>query len=144
MDKNNENSRPRVGLGVMIKNESGKVLLGLRLSEHGQGTWSFPGGHLEFGETMAQAAAREAKEETDLDVSKLELISVADEMGALEKGKHYVNIGFAAHSVTGEPKIMEANKCERWEWFDLENLPESIFEATGLMIERYKLGKIYK
>lgn len=138
-----EKTRPFVGVGVMIKNKEDLVLLGLRKSPHGQGTWSFPGGHLEFGETMMDAAIRETLEETGLDVSELELVSLADEMGSLDKGKHYVNVGFIAHAVTGEPKIIEAEKWEKWQWFDLENLPEPIFEGTGLMIKRYLSGAIY-
>lgn len=144
MNTDKDNLRPKIGLGVMVKNKDGQILLGLRLSPHGQGTWSFPGGHLEFGETMAEAAIRETKEETDLDVSDLELISVADEMGALDKGKHYINIGFLAHAVNGELKIMEPEKCERWEWFSLDKLPAPLFEGTALVIERYKTGQIYK
>ena len=132
-----EKQRPLVGVGVMVKNKNGEILLGLRRSPHGQGTWSFPGGHLEFGETMAQAAIRETKEETGLEVSELELVSLADEMGSLDKGKHYVNVGFLAQLVSGEPMITEPEKWEKWEWFDINNLPEPIFEGTGLMIKRY-------
>ncbi|MCF7860566.1 NUDIX domain-containing protein [Patescibacteria group bacterium] len=136
--------RPLVGVGVMIKNKDGQVLLGLRKSPHGQGTWSFPGGHLEFGETMETAIIREAKEETGLDISELELVSLADEMGSLEQGKHYVNVGFLANTVSGEAKIMEPEKCEEWQWFNLEKLPEPIFEGTALMIKNYLSKKIYQ
>jgi 8-oxo-dGTP diphosphatase len=128
----------------MIKNKNDEILLGLRRSPYGQGTWSFPGGHLEFGETMAAAAIRETREETGLEVSELELVSLADEMGSLNKGKHYVNVGFLAHFVSGEAKLTEPEKWERWEWFDLEKLPEPIFEATGLMIKRYQIGQLYQ
>lgn len=138
-----EKIRPLVGVGVMIKNKDNQVLLGLRKSPHGEGTWSFPGGHLEFGETMTEATIRETKEETGLDVSELELVSLADEMGSLDKGKHYINVGFLAHAISGEPKVTEPEKWERWEWFDLNNLPEPIFEATGLMIKRFLAGIIY-
>lgn len=140
----NENSRPKIGVGVMVKNNQGKVLMGLRLSKHGYGTWSFPGGHLEFGETMMQAAIRETHEETGLIIDDLELISIADELGALDQNKHYVNVGFLAHAINGKPTINEPKKWERWEWFDLNKLPEPLFEGPALMIERYKLGKIYK
>jgi len=127
----------------MVKNKNGEILLGLRKSPYGEGTWSFPGGHLEFGETMAQAAIRETKEETGLEVSELELVSLADEMGSLDKGKHYVNVGFLANSVSGEPTITEPEKWEKWEWCNLNNLPKPIFEATGLMIKRYLAGVTY-
>lgn len=128
----------------MIKNDQGKVLLGLRLSKHGYGSWSFPGGHLEFGEPMAKAAIRETYEETGLIVSDLDLISIADELGALDQGKHYINIGFLAHTSSDSPILKEPEKWERWEWFSLNQLPSPLFEGTALVIERYKLGKIYK
>ena len=48
----NEKKYPKVGIGVMIQNEKGEVLLGLRQGSHGAGEWSFPGGHLEFGEKI--------------------------------------------------------------------------------------------
>lgn len=136
-------NRPKVGIGVMIKNDQGEVLLGLRRSAHGQGTWCFPGGHLEFSEKLTEAAARETLEETGLEVCDLELISVADELGALDKGKHYVNIGFCAHKISGDLETKEPEKFEKWTWFSLDNLPTPLFEGTELMINRYKQGKIY-
>ncbi|MDP3837085.1 MAG: NUDIX domain-containing protein [bacterium] len=93
---------------------------------------------------MSQAAIRETYEEAGLIVSDLELISVADELGGLDEGKHYVNIGFLAHAASGNPTVKEPEKWDRWEWFDLNKLPEPLFEGPRLMIERYKLGKIYK
>ncbi|MFH1427240.1 MAG: NUDIX domain-containing protein, partial [Patescibacteria group bacterium] len=71
---------PLVGIGVMIQNENGEVLLGLRQGSHGAGEWCFPGGKIEFGETIFEAAKKEVKEETGLDVDEFELISVYDEM----------------------------------------------------------------
>ena len=47
---------PKVGIGVMILNDQNQVLLGLRQGSHGAGEWSFPGGHLEFGETVFETA----------------------------------------------------------------------------------------
>jgi 8-oxo-dGTP diphosphatase len=79
-----EKKYPRVGVGVMIQNEKGEVLLGLRQGSHGAGEWAFPGGHLEWGETVFQTAKREVKEEAGLEVAEFELISVADEMRYIE------------------------------------------------------------
>ena len=62
---------PKIGIGVMIENDEGDVILGLRKGSHGEGEWCFPGGHLDFGETIFEAAKREVKEETGLDVEIL-------------------------------------------------------------------------
>ena len=129
----------------MIQNEKGEVLLGLRQGSHGAGEWSFPGGHLEFGEKMFACARRETKEETDLDVREFELISVADEMRyIISDDKHYVNIGIKAKYQGGDPHIMEPDKCLEWRWFSLDNLPEKILEGTELVIRNFKAGKIYQ
>lgn len=131
---------PRIGVGVMIQNNKGEVLLGLRKSSHGTGEWSFPGGHLEFGETLFACAKREVKEETDLDIEKFELISLADELRYLETdSKHYVNIGIMGKFNGGEPKVMEPEKCVEWNWFALENLPAPLFEGTELTLNNYQV-----
>ena len=123
MDKPNikpEKKYPRVGVGVMIINDKNEVLLGLRHGSHGAGEWSFPGGHLEFGETIFETAAREAKEECNLDVADLELIPVADERRYIQTdGKHYLNIGVKVKTSRGEVKVMEPDKCLEWRWFSL-------------------------
>lgn len=135
---------PRVGIGVMIQNEKGEVLLGLRRGSHGEGEWSFPGGHQDFSERMEETAKREVKEETGLDVDKFKLISVADEMRYIESdNKHYVNIGFKAKHSGGEAKIIEPDKWKEWKWVGLDNLPDNLFEGTELVINNFKKGTIY-
>ncbi len=62
-----ERKLPKVGVAAIIIRD-GKVLVGRRVGAHGHGTWSFPGGHLEFGEEAEQGIAREVKEETGMDV----------------------------------------------------------------------------
>lgn len=147
MEKNKDGTeeRPRVGVGILILNEKGEALLGQRLSSHGTGEWSFPGGHLEFGETIEETARREVLEETGLEIDAFELVSVADEMRYIETdGKHYVNLGLLGHYKGGEPQTMEPEKCAQWQWFSLDNLPENLFEGTQLMFERYRDGTIYR
>lgn len=145
MVMSNENKKyPRVGIGVMIQNEMGEVLLGLRQGSHGAGEWSFPGGHLEFGEKIFETAKREVKEEVDLDIGEFKLISVADEMRYIESdGKHYLNIGIKGKYNGGEPRVMEQDKCKEWKWVSLDNLPDNLFEGTELVINNFKKGKIY-
>lgn len=137
--------RPKIGIGVMIQNEKGEVLMGLRQGSHGEGEWSYPGGHLDFGETMEQTARREVREETGLDVGKIELISVADEMRYINSdGKHYVNVGFKAEYIGGEPQLMEPTKCKEWRWFSFDNLPDKLLQGTELNVKNYRTGKIYQ
>lgn len=136
---------PRVGIGVMIQNENGQILLGQRKSSHGTGEWCFPGGHYEFGETVFETAKRETMEETGLEVNEFELISVADEMRYIETDdKHYLNIGVKAAYSGGEPKLMEPDKCVEWKWFDLDSLPEPMLEGTDWTIRNFKAKIIYK
>ena len=136
---------PKIGIGVMIQNDKGEVLLGLRQGSHGAGEWSFPGGHLEFGETIWQTAKREVKEETDLVVDELELVSVADEMRYIKTdNKHYLNIGLRASGWSGQLKLLEPKKFAEWRWFNLNSLPAKLFEGTELMIRNFKNKKIYQ
>ena len=138
--------RPRVGLGVLIQNNAGQVLLGLRKGSHGAGEWCFPGGHLEFGETVFETAKREVVEEVGLEVKEeqMELISVADEMRYIKTdNKHYLNLGVKARYQGGEPRLMEPHRCEGWKWFDLDDLPERMYEGTHLIIKNFLAKKIY-
>jgi len=128
----------------MITNEKGEVLLGERRGSHGAGEWCFPGGHLDFGETVFDCARRETKEETNLDVGECRLVSVADEMRYISTdGKHYLNLGVKVEYIGGEPRVMEPNKCLGWHWFSLDNLPENIFEGTAWTLKNYRAGNIY-
>jgi 8-oxo-dGTP diphosphatase len=143
--KNKDDKKyPKVGIGIMIQNHNGLVLLGLRKGSHGAGEWSFPGGHLEMGETIFTTATREVKEETGLDITKFEVISVADELRYFKSdGKHYLNIGLRGIYNDGEPTVMEPDKCEKWQWFELNNLPNNLFEGTELTINNFKRNKLY-
>ena len=139
-----EKEFPRVGVGVLIQNDKGEVLMGSRLKPV-KGEWCFPGGSLEFGESAYEGAVREAKEETGLAVNGLELISVIEEKRYIEThGKYFVVIGFKAKKYQGEVKLMEPDKFKEWRWFDLNNLPDKMLEATELIIRNYKAGKIYQ
>ena len=128
----------RVGTGVMIFKD-GKVLLGKRKAKLGFGKWCFPGGHLEFGETFKENAIRETKEETNLNIIPKRIISLNN--GMLDD-RHYVTIGMLGEIKSGEVKLTEPDKCERWDWFSLNDLPEPMLEETIEVIKQYKEGNI--
>lgn len=60
---------PRVGVAVLVRNRRGRLLMIRRAGSHGAGTWSVPGGALECGETVAECAARELREETGIEAA---------------------------------------------------------------------------
>ena len=136
---------PKVGVGVMIVNDKGEILMGKRSGSHGAGEWSFPGGSVEFGETIFEAIKREAGEETNLEVNNLELIAINDETRYIESdGKHHVVIGFKAKSFAGDLKNNEPDKHVSWSWFAMNKLPSPLFEGTELMIKNYLSHQIYQ
>jgi len=115
----------RVGLGVLLV-KGGKILLGQRIGAHGANTWGLPGGHLEFGESFEDCAAREVEEETNLQVSGLSCVAVTNDIFD-EEGKHYVTLFIQADHFSGELKLNEPSKCLSWQWFDWHDLPSPLF-----------------
>ncbi|MCX6746735.1 MAG: NUDIX hydrolase [Candidatus Pacearchaeota archaeon] len=128
--------KPKVGLGVIIQKED-KVLLLKRKGSHGAGEWSFPGGHLEFFETFERCAKRETKEETGLDVElvKKDPIAITNDLFN-EENKHYITLYMEARYISGEPKILESEKCEDMGWFDWNNLPRPLFLPIQNLIKQ--------
>src|SRR5260221_9935739 len=116
-----DDKKVRVGVAVIITRNN-KVLLGRRKGSHGAGTWAFPGGHLEFGETIEQTAKRELLEETGLHAEKIILGPYTNDI-MQEENKHYITLFTIAENPVGEPEIKEPHKCEKWEWFDWNKLP---------------------
>ncbi len=138
-----EKKLPKVGVGVMIQNKNGEVLMGSRMAPVA-GEWCCPGGSVEFGESLLEAAVRETKEETGLEVYDLKLISVVEEKRYIKiDGKYFIVACFKSENYRGEPRLMEPDKFKEWCWFSLENLPDKMLEATEIMIKNFKSGKIY-
>ena len=96
---------PAVGV-VCLKDDA--VLLIRRGRPPKLGEWSLPGGRLEWGETVADAALRELREETGVEAQLCGLIDVVDGLfsaeGEGDVDRHYVLIDFAARWVSGEPR----------------------------------------
>lgn len=132
--------KPKVGVGVAIF-KNGKILLSKRKGSHGAGEYAFPGGHLEYLESLEDCARRETKEECGIEISNIQFQFLA----SVRKytSDHYVHIGLTADWKSGEPKALEPQKSESWGWYDIEKLPEPLFEFCRLAIESFKTGRNY-
>jgi 8-oxo-dGTP diphosphatase len=129
---------PKVGVGVMVM-QDGKVLLGKRKGAHGEGEYSFPGGHLEFGESFEACAKREVKEETGIEIMNIRFLFLMNLTHY--SSKHYAHIGLIADWSNGVPKILEPTKSEQWHWYSLDHLPEPLFETVPRSVVSYKTGQ---
>ncbi|MDD5606498.1 MAG: NUDIX domain-containing protein [Candidatus Pacebacteria bacterium] len=133
-------NKPKVGIGVMII-KNGKVLLGKRKGSHGQGEYAFPGGHLEYKESFKDCAEREVDEECGIKIKNIRFQFLANV--TKYEPKHYVHIGLLADWQENEPKVLEPEKSESWDWYEIDKIPQPIFEMCKMAIDSYKTGKNY-
>jgi ADP-ribose pyrophosphatase YjhB (NUDIX family) len=115
--------QPLVGVGAIII-ENSRVVLVKRAHPPLQAQWSIPGGVLEVGELVREAAVREAREETGLTVEPGELLGVYDRV-LRDPGDrvqyHYVLVDFLCRRVSGE--LQAADDAAGVRWFAREELP---------------------
>lgn len=130
---------PRVGVGVMIF-KNNKMLLQKRSTPYGFGTWSFPGGHLEYMETLERCAERETLEETGIKICDINFQFVNN---SFIQGRHYMHVGFRALWQSGEATIMEPHKVSEIGWFDINYLPKPLFPFCELGIESFTTNMNY-
>jgi 8-oxo-dGTP diphosphatase len=128
---------PLIGVGSIII-EGDRVVLVKRAHPPIQGQWSIPGGVLEVGELVRDAAIREAREETGLIVEPGELLGVFDRvLRDAEKRVqyHYVLIDFLCRPVGGE--FLAASDAAEVRWFTREELPAmNLAKDTQEVIEK--------
>ncbi|CAG9467103.1 unnamed protein product [Pedinophyceae sp. YPF-701] len=117
-----EQAHVRVGVGVFVVRD-GKILTGLRAGKvPGAGQWALPGGHLEMYESFEECAAREAKEETGLDVSECSVVAIENVISEKDR-YHYVVAFVRAEAADGQEAVnREPHKCEGWHWKSLSEL----------------------
>ena len=137
---------PLIGVGaVIIENsvEASRVLLVKRAHPPLQAQWSIPGGVLELGELVREAAIREAREETGLIVEPEALLGVYDRIlrNAEQRVQyHYVLIDFLCRRVGGELKA--ASDAAEVRWFTREELPPLNLAEDTLDVIGKGFGKL--
>lgn len=147
MAEETQKKKVGAGFGVMMMKD-GKILLGKRHDDpekasselRGEGTWTMPGGKLEFGESFEEGAKREVLEETGINLKEVKVICVNNNKN---EHAHFITIGMFSDSFIGEPNVMEPDEITKWEWFYLDNLPSKVYPPSLDVIENYKKKLFY-
>jgi 8-oxo-dGTP diphosphatase len=133
---------PLVGVGAIII-ENARVVLVKRAHPPLRAEWSIPGGVLEVGELVREAAIREAREETGLTVEPGELLGVYDRVLRNSEQRvqyHYVLIDFLCRRVAGD--LAAASDAAEVRWFTREELPALNLADDTLDVIRKGLEKV--
>ena len=138
---------PRVGVGLFLIRDNAALFL-RRAGAHGAGSWGLVGGHLEFGESPEECAARECREESGIVVDPAEIVAGTFTNDVFhDEGKHYITIFCSALLPPGqEPVNMEPDKIAEFRWFDLGKdandlgcLPDNLFlPVTNLLRQKLR------
>lgn len=120
------------GVGAVVL-RGGRVLLGRRLSVHGRGTWSFPGGRSEPGETPVATAIRELREETGLVAHGGRV--VAETLDGFPESRLLFRTRLVVlDDARGEAWPREPDKTAAWRWCDWRRLPQPLFRPVASLV----------
>lgn len=121
---------------VVVHLDGTKVILGKRKGPLGTGTYSLPGGKVDFGETPIAAAIREVEEETKLKLTRVHFTGKVTNDYFPDEGKQYVTLYYIAEAVNPEDlTVTEPDKVESWDWYVVtEPLPQPMWMHTELVI----------
>ena len=113
-----------VASSVIIANEEGKILL--TKSPKWNNKWAIPGGHIEPGENMKEAARREGEEETGLELDIGELVSFGELINpkGFHRPAHFIYFDFACIARGDQKVILEKRELSEYVWI----LPEEALE----------------
>jgi ADP-ribose pyrophosphatase YjhB (NUDIX family) len=127
-----------VGAAVLITDEQNRLLL---MERSDSGCWGPPGGAVELGEVVEDAALREVREETGLELSDLSLFGVfsgPDLFYVYPNGDEVYNVTivYRAHFPGGEVRLNDEHTA--WRWFAAADIPENISPPIRPVIQKFK------
>ncbi|GAA1234974.1 hypothetical protein GCM10009676_18510 [Prauserella halophila] len=125
-----------VGVGVVVRDADGRVLLGLRDKDGEPTVWCLPGGAVDPGESFERAAARELAEETGLVAGS---VAVTHLVLSPDPGVTATAVA-VARDVRGDPQVLEPHVFRTWQWFPDDGLPDALFPATRLALDALTTG----
>lgn len=95
------NKRPLIGVGAVVFSAGNEILLIKRGKPPHYGRWMVPGGTLEWGESLEDAAIREVREETGIDIEIETFVEIIEAITPGQDGFHFVIMDYAAHAISG-------------------------------------------
>jgi 8-oxo-dGTP diphosphatase len=114
------NKRPLIGVGAVVFGAGAEILLIKRGKPPHYGRWMVPGGTLEWGETLEEAAIREVREETGIHIEIEAFVEIIEAITPGEDGFHFVIMDFAARAVSGT--VAAASDALDAVWAPLDSL----------------------
>lgn len=133
-------SKPKVGVIAIVWQQEQVLLVKRKFAPHA-GHWGFPGGKLEWGETMAQGAARELREETAIQAemdAPFACFDVLENGPDGELAHHYVMVAVVGHYVSGQAQAFD--DAEDVGWFSPQALPSPLCPDLAEIITRSRQG----
>ena len=127
-----------VGVGAVIVDSTGRLFLAKRgpKAKNERGLWEFPGGGVEFGETLSAALNREMAEEYGIEIEVGELLDVVDHI-LPDEGQHWVSPSYICAIISGVPVIKEPGKCSEIGWFLPGEVPANLTLVTQENLKNY-------
>lgn len=135
-------SRFPVAVHLFLLRDGDVLLLRRWNTGYEDGKYSVVAGHVEEGETVTQAAIREAREEVgvQLRAKDLKIVGVMHRKSNDER----VDFFFTTTTWSGELTNLEADKCDDVAWFSLTALPQNVIPYVRRALENYQSGVLYE
>ncbi|MDR2077955.1 MAG: NUDIX domain-containing protein [Rickettsiales bacterium] len=145
MDSTVKKERYKINVAVYaIIVRDGKILLSLRQgSGFFDGEYSFVSGHLESEETLAEAMIREAREEANINITKMRIGTVLFRFRPDKNYNNYLDCFFIIDEFEGEINNNEPTKCAELKFYPLENMPENTIDYVKFSLKNALSGIMY-
>src|SRR5215471_19066059 len=128
-----QKEQTKAGVCVLVMNGD-RVLLEKRRHLHGPYTWGPPGGYINFGETLEQAAIRTTEEEIGVNISDVRFRVITNDIFN-EEQKQFIMVWMEAKYVSGEPKLDVPGEETEIGWFQWRSLPQPLLLSLVHLLE---------
>jgi len=122
---------------IILSKDGKRILLGKRKRGYGQFYFALPGGIARHRESLAECIRREVLEETGLTIIKDRPVSISRNRYE-EDGQECWSVGALVTEFDGQPTVREPERCEGWDWYDVERLPRPLFRPNKVIIDDWR------